>query len=192
MVFRGFVFVLALAPVFGQNSFIAFHEPVVALVHVRVIDGTGAPARADQAIVIDHGNITAVGNAGSVQIPAAVRQLDLAGHTVYPGLIGMHEHLFYPSFYPPTPGMPLYTEQAFSAPRLYLASGVTTMRTTGSLEPYTDLNLKKAIDAGTMPGPAIDVTGPTFKARTAMPSRCRPSARRRRRAAWSNIGRKKA
>ena len=192
MVFRGFVFVLALAPVFGQNSFVAFHEPVVALVHVRVIDGTGAPARADQAIVIDHGNITAVGNAGSVQIPAAARQLDLAGHTVYPGLIGMHEHLFYPSFYPPTPGMPLYTEQAFSAPRLYLASGVTTMRTTGSLEPYTDLNLKKAIDAGTMPGPAIDVTGPYIQGPNGyaiqMPAVSSPAQARRLVEYWAQEG----
>jgi hypothetical protein len=68
----------------------------------------------------------------------------------------MHEHLFYPS----GRGMPLYNEQAFSAPRLYLAAGVTSMRTAGSLEPYTDLNVKKAIDAQKMPGPKMDVTGP--------------------------------
>lgn len=138
----------------------AFNDAVVAIVHVRVIDGTGAPARTNQIVVIDHGAIAAAGDAASIQIPAGARQLDLAGDTVYPGLVGMHEHLFYPSFYPPTPGMPLYAEQAFSAPRLYLASGVTTMRTTGSLEPYTDLNIKKAIETGTIPGPAIDVTGP--------------------------------
>ncbi len=82
------------------------------------------------------------------------------GDTVYPGLVGMHEHLFYPSFYPPTVTVPLYAEQAFSAPRLYLASGVTTMRTTGSLEPYTDLNLKRVIDRGALPGPTMDITGP--------------------------------
>jgi imidazolonepropionase-like amidohydrolase len=152
---------LTLAPLLtAQNPFVAFNDPVVALVHVRVIDGTGAPARANQTIVLDHGNIAAAGDAASVPIPAGARQLDLTGATVYPGLIGMHEHLFYPSFYPHTPGMSLYAEQAFSAPRLYLASGVTTMRTTGSLEPYTDLNIKKAIDAGTIPGPSIDVTGP--------------------------------
>ena len=144
----------------AQDEFVAVRDPAIALEHVRVIDGTGAPARADQTILIDHGNIVGVGDAVSVQIPAGTRRLDLANHTVYPGLIGMHEHLFYPTFYPRTSGMALYAEQAFSAPRLYLASGITTMRTTGSLEPYTDLNLKKAIDAGTMPGPAIDVTGP--------------------------------
>ncbi len=144
----------------GVQPFIAFNDPIVALEHVRVIDGTGAPARANETIVVAHGEIAASGDAASVQIPAGARRVDLTGDTVYPGLVGMHEHLFYPSFYPPTPGMWLYAEQAFSAPRLYLASGVTTMRTTGSLEPYTDLNIKKAIDAATIPGPAIDVTGP--------------------------------
>jgi imidazolonepropionase-like amidohydrolase len=49
---------------------------------------------------------------------------------------------------------------AFSAPRLYLAGGVTTIRTAGSVEPYTDLNLKRLIDSGKMVGPKIHVTGP--------------------------------
>jgi imidazolonepropionase-like amidohydrolase len=123
MFLRACLLALAAIPVVAaQNPFIALDDPVIALTHVRVIDGTGTPARADQTIVIDRGNIAAVGDAASTQIPAAARQLNLAGHTVYPGLVGMHEHLFYPSFYPPTPGMPLYAEQAFSAPRIYLAS----------------------------------------------------------------------
>jgi imidazolonepropionase-like amidohydrolase len=82
--------------------------------------------------------------------------MDLTGATVIPGLVGMHEHLFYPS----GGGIPMYNEQAFSFPRLYLASGVTTARTGGSLEPYTDLNVKRLIDTGGMPGPKLDVTGP--------------------------------
>ena len=147
-----------LAP--GVQPFVVFNDAVIALEHVRVIDGTGAPARPNQTILIDHGLIAAAGEAATVKIPTGAHRLDLTGDTVYPGLIGMHEHLFYPSFYPATPGMPLYAEQAFSAPRLYLASGVTTIRTAGSLEPYTDLNLKQAIATGTIPGPAIDVTGP--------------------------------
>ncbi len=77
----------------------------------------------------------------------------------------MHNHLFYVArpdddsewkFEPPV----LVPQMTFSAPRLYLAGGVTTMRTTGSVETYTDLNLKQAIDEGKLPGPHIDVTGP--------------------------------
>ncbi len=76
------------------------------------------------------------------------------GYSVIPGLVGMHDHMFYPM------GNVVFGEMAFSFPRLYLAGGVTTIRTTGSLEPYTDLEIKKKIDAGGMPGPKIHVTGP--------------------------------
>jgi imidazolonepropionase-like amidohydrolase len=48
----------------------------------------------------------------------------------------------------------------FSFPRLYLAGGVTSLRTTGSLETYTDLELKKMIDTGKIPGPKLHITGP--------------------------------
>jgi imidazolonepropionase-like amidohydrolase len=140
----------------GIQPFESFQDRVIALQHLRVIDGTGAPARADETIIIDNGKITAVGPVGSVQLPTDMRTMDLSGYTAFPGLVGMHEHLFYPS----GGGIALYTEQAFSAPRLYLASGVTTMRTAGSLEPYTDLNVKGEIDSHKMPGPNIDATGP--------------------------------
>jgi imidazolonepropionase-like amidohydrolase len=138
----------------GVKPFIRIDAPVVALEHVRVIDGTGAAPMEDQTVVIDHGRIAAVGRAGDVRIPDGAQRLALANHTVIPGLIGMHEHLFYPSFN----GVPLYIEQGMSFPRLYLASGVTTARTAGTLEPYTDLNIKKMIDAGRMPGPKMHIT----------------------------------
>ncbi|HML15429.1 MAG TPA: amidohydrolase family protein [Bryobacteraceae bacterium] len=140
----------------GIQPFVSVNDPVVALIHVRVIDGTGAPAAEDQTVVIDHGKIAAVGLAASTAVPPNARHIDLAGHTVIPGLVGMHEHLFYPS----GEGIPIYTEQAFSFPRLYLASGVTTARTAGSMEPYTDMNVKALIDAGRMPGPEFYITGP--------------------------------
>ena len=57
-------------------------------------------------------------------------------------------------------GAVVVPQMTFSAPRLYLANGVTTMRTTGSVEPYADLNVKREIDTGQMIGPHMDVTGP--------------------------------
>src|SRR5579872_4939932 len=138
----------------GIQPFVSVSDPVIALEHVRVIDGTGAPAAEDQTIVVDHGKIVAVGR--GVSIPSNARRIDLAGHTVIPGLVGMHEHLFYPS----GEGIPIYTTQAYSFPRLYLASGVTTARTGGSMEPYTDLTVKRLIDTGKMPGPNFYITGP--------------------------------
>lgn len=139
------------------HSFVEQDVPILALTHVRVVDGTGAAARADQTLIIEDGKIAALGNASTTKIPASAKVLDLVGHTVIPGLVGMHDHMFYPS---PGGGLPLYPEHAQSFPRLYLAGGVTSLRTTGSLEPYADLELKKAIDAGEIAGPKIHVTGP--------------------------------
>jgi imidazolonepropionase-like amidohydrolase len=136
------------------RSFVKVNAPIVALTHVRVIDGTGAPARNDQTIVLNKGKIEAVGSSASVTVPASAQTLDMMGHSIFPGLVGMHDHMFYPV------GDAIFGEMAFSFPRLYLAAGVTTIRTTGSLEPYTDLELKKAIDAGMTPGPHMHVTGP--------------------------------
>lgn len=140
--------------------YIAVSEKVVALTHVQVIDGTGGAPSADQTIVLEDGKIAFVGASAGAKIPGGARVLDLAGHTVYPGLVGMHEHLFYAE-----PGSKELTGLAASeavqtAPRLYLAAGVTTARTTGSVEPYTDLNMKHQIDSGLSPGPDLDVTGP--------------------------------
>jgi imidazolonepropionase-like amidohydrolase len=140
----------------GIKPFVSVDAPVVALQHVRVIDGTGAPPREDQTIIVDHGKISAAGLSASTSEPAGAQSIDLTGATVIPGLVGMHEHLFYPT----GGGIPIYNEQPFSFPRLYLASGVTSARTAGSLKPYTDLNLKRLIDTGKMPGPKLYVTGP--------------------------------
>jgi imidazolonepropionase-like amidohydrolase len=135
----------------------------VVLTHVRIIDGTGAPAVDDQTILIEDGKIIRISKNAPVDSTAQV--LDLHGDTVLPGLVGMHEHLFYierpDSEADGSSKAPLIAgEMAFSSPRMYLAAGVTTMRTAGSVEPYTDLNLKREIDAGNLPGPHIDVTAP--------------------------------
>src|SRR6266849_579069 len=136
------------------RGFVKVDAPLVALTRVRVIDETGAAEREDQTIVISKGKIESVSDAASASVPKDAQLLDLHGYTVIPGLVGMHDHMFYPV------GNVVFGEMAYSFPRLYLAGGVTTIRTTGSLEPYTDLEIKKAIDGGKMPGPKIHVTGP--------------------------------
>jgi imidazolonepropionase-like amidohydrolase len=134
---------------------------VLVLEHVRLIDGTGSAPQEDMRIDIAGGKITAVQAAiAHSPYPPNAKVLGLTGKTVIPGLVGMHEHLFYPTPQQPPGGVALYGEAPDSAPRLYLAGGVTTARTAGSLEPYTDLELKREIDAGLLPGPKLDVTGP--------------------------------
>ena len=144
-----------LAPYVKENA------PDLVLDHVRLIDGTGSAPQEDMRIEIASGKITAVTSAkAQATYPPDAKVLDLTGKTLIPGLVGMHEHLFYPLPQQPEGGVGLYGEAADSAPRLYLAGGVTTARTAGSLEPYTDLELRRKIDAGLLPGPKLDVTGP--------------------------------
>jgi imidazolonepropionase-like amidohydrolase len=146
------------------QSFLTVNAPAVVLRNVRVIDGSGAPTLENQAIVIVDGKIRSIGPSGSAQIPAGAQTIDLAGRTVLPGLVGMHDHLFYPSPYGEAgrvAGAPAsYNAMDVSFPRLYLAAGVTSIRTTGTLEPYTDLQIKELIDSGHIPGPDMYVTGP--------------------------------
>ena len=137
----------------------------VILEHVQVIDGSGAAPLADRNVVIEAGKVAAIRPGGDETPAEGTTLLDLRGHTVMPGIVGMHEHLFYiplPNLAPDgTFERPaLFQQMSFSAPRLYLANGVTTARTAGSVETYTDLRLKEAIEKGTLPGPHLDVTGP--------------------------------
>jgi imidazolonepropionase-like amidohydrolase/uncharacterized protein YndB with AHSA1/START domain len=145
-----------------SKEFIRVSSPIVALEHATVIDGTGAPARQDQTIVIASGRIAALGPSGTVDIPANAERVNLAGYTALPGLVGMHDHLFYARNFFHTDDL-LAHVMPFSYPRLYLANGVTTIRTTASFEPYADLEIKRKVDAGTLIGPKIHVTSPCIE-----------------------------
>ncbi len=151
------------APGKAVQPFVGIAAGKIALAHVRIVDGTGAPAQDDRLLLIDGGRIAGIG-AGSDPVPSGYRVIDATGQTVMPGIVGMHDHQYYiaaPNIGPGGFDPPLMVPQmTFSSPRLYLAAGVTTLRTTGSVEPYTDLNMKRAIDAGALPGPHMDVTGP--------------------------------
>src|SRR6516164_7025916 len=78
------------------REFVKYDDAVIALTHVRVIDGTGAATRADQTLIIRDGKIAALGDAASSAIPAGAKVLDLSSHTVFTGIVGMHNHLYYP------------------------------------------------------------------------------------------------
>ena len=160
-VIGGAIATLALAlaipsPAATQNfdQFIAIRGSSIALTHATVIDGTGAPAKMDQTILIEGDRITAIGPSGSVRTPAGAEVVDLSGQTVIPGLVGLHDHSYY------TGGNGRAAQLSFSGSRLYLASGVTTIRTTGAQQPYAELNLKREIDAGNVIGPSMFTTGP--------------------------------
>jgi imidazolonepropionase-like amidohydrolase len=139
-----------------RQQLIRTEAPVIALAHVRVIDGTGTAPLDDQTLVISAGKIQSIDAAATAKIPANAQTLDLTGYTVLPGLVGMHNHMFFPMGGSP----PMYSNMGSSFPRLYLALGVTTIRTTGSIAPYTDLEIKRLIDSGRMIGPKMHITAP--------------------------------
>jgi hypothetical protein len=141
------------------RPFVSIDAPVVALMHVQLVDGTGAPARADQTVVVRGGIVEAVGPSAATPPPAEARVLDLTGHTVFPGQVGLHEHTYFASIDAATGGIRQLTPMNFSAPLLYLAYGVTTAMTAGSALPYHELNLKRAVDTGDIPGPRFLISG---------------------------------
>ncbi|MCC6241449.1 MAG: amidohydrolase family protein [Gemmatimonadaceae bacterium] len=136
------------------RAFVAVDTPVVVLRHVRIIDGTGAPAREAQSLVIRDRKIAAMGPDARIPTPAGALEIDLTGHSVMPGMVMMHEHLFYPT------GNGIYANLSASFPRLYLAGGVTAMRTGGNMNGYGEINTARAIARGDMAGPWIDATAP--------------------------------
>ncbi|MEP6743263.1 MAG: amidohydrolase family protein [bacterium] len=136
-------------------EFIIASAPLIALTHVRVIDGTGSPAKEDQTILIEAGRIKAIGDASGIVVPGGAKVFDLRDHTAIPGLVGMHEHLFYTT---DAGKRDVSATQTF--PRLYLAAGVTTIRTAGTLNLDGDLSAKQSIDAGDEPGPKIYLSSP--------------------------------
>ena len=155
MVVRGFSGATAQTPnPSARANFVKIDAPVIVLTHARVIDGTGAPARENQTLIIRDGNIASVGEASSIQLPAGATIIDLSGRSVIPGLVMMHEHLYY------TTGPGVYGQLGTSFSRLYLAGGVTTMRTGGNVNGIMDINLARRIAAGELAGPSIDATAP--------------------------------
>ena len=135
------------------KEFVSFDAKTIALTHVQLVDGTGAAPKKDQTIVIKDGEIAAVGQSSQVSIPEDADVLDLKGHTVIPGIVGLHDHTFYTT-------NRREAQMNTSSPRLYLASGVTTIRTTGSFSPYSEINMKRSIEDGESVGPRMHITGP--------------------------------
>ena len=133
--------------------YVSVSAPVVALTHARLVDGTGAPSREDQTVIVTGTQISAVGPTVSTVVPAGAQILDLSGHTLIPGLVQLHEHTYFG-------GVKQMTEMSTSGPLLYLAMGVTTAMTAGSQFPYPELNMKRMVDAGQLPGPRFRITGP--------------------------------
>lgn len=168
------------------RRFVRTDAAVIALRNARVIDGTGAPARGAQTLLIRDGRIAAIGAEGAVPIPSDATQINLDGRTVIPGLVMVHEHLYYPT------GGGTYANLGESFTRLYLAGGVTSMRTGGNVNGFSDINIARAIARGEKAGPWIDATAPYITgpglALTQMQPVRNPAEARRMAQYWADAG----
>jgi imidazolonepropionase-like amidohydrolase len=141
-------------------AYIKVNDATFAITHVKLIDGTGKPAKSNQTIIIADGKIQRLGDDAKIKLPEGIKTIDGTGKTLTPGLVMLHEHLFYTVM---AGRLFNIAEMPWSFPRMYLAGGATTIRTGGSVEPQTDLNIKRLIGEGKMLGPDMDVTAPYFE-----------------------------
>lgn len=139
------------------TDFIAVQDSIVVIKNITLIDGTGGTVKYNQDILLRNNTIAAIGTTGDITFPENTHIIDASGKTLIPGMIMMHEHLFHAK---PFFGMFKAVHMTNTFPQLYLAGGVTTMRTAGSIEANTDLNIKNLIDQGKRLGPKIDVSTP--------------------------------
>ena len=140
----------------GLAPFVTINKASVSITHVRLVDGTGAPALSDATVVFSGGRILAAGASATTPVPAGSRIIDGEGRTLLPGMVGTHSHLFTGWGEP----VQLWRGTAVTFPRLYLAAGTTSLRTTGAVDALADLKEKGRIDAGQVPGPKLDLTAP--------------------------------
>lgn len=128
-------------------------ERVIALVGGTVIDGTGNLPFTGYSILIRGERIAKVGR--KVKIPKGAIVINITGKTVIPGLIDMHGHMYVRATGPQRSQFEAY-------PLLYLAGGVTTVRSPGDFEPEGMVALRERIRRGEATGPRIFTAGPYF------------------------------
>lgn len=140
----------------SKSEFVIYNQPEIVLQNARVVDVVKGTVFEGYSIVISNGKIKSIGKPGKFPFPKSARVVDLTGKTILPGLVMLHEHFDYNT------GAGIWQFHPVSFPKLYLAAGVTTLRTAGADNPMHDLNLKRRIDKGNVVGPRMFVTGPMF------------------------------
>ena len=155
LLFVGLVYP-GIAQEFSANvkPFVSLQEKVFAITNVTLIDGTGKAPQYNMTVLVREGKIAEIGTTASVTLPNGSYTIDGKGKTLIPGFVMLHEHIFYTKIFEGEFNVVNMTN------RMYLAGGVTTMRTGGSVSPHTDLNINRYIQEAKMIGPKMDVTGP--------------------------------
>ena len=139
-----------------KSKFAIYNSGEIVLQNARIVDVIKGTVLVGQSLFIADGKIKSIGKTGELQFPKTAQVINLEGKTILPGLVMLHEHMNYNT------GAAVWNFQPLSFPKLYLAGGVTTLRTAGAENPMYDLNLKRQIDNGQKIGPRMFITGPMF------------------------------
>ncbi|MGB1842308.1 MAG: amidohydrolase, partial [Longimicrobiales bacterium] len=125
-------------------------EGVIALTGARLITMNGDEVIERGDLIIRDNRISAVGPAGSVEIPEDADVRDMSGRTIYPGLVDIHAHTWF--------AWGVHRRQV-SQLLAQLAYGVTTQRdpqtSSEDIVTYADL-----METGDLIGPRLFSTGP--------------------------------
>jgi imidazolonepropionase-like amidohydrolase len=144
---------------YAVKKFIDYDSSLIAFTHCKLADVRHLKVLEDQTVIVRNGVITAVDDSKKLTPPPGSTIIDLTGKSLLPGFVLMHEHMFYAAYAADFSYLHV-KELPITFPKLYLACGATMIRTAGSVEPYSDLNLKRDIDKGKDLGPEMDVTAP--------------------------------
>lgn len=162
------------APVFAQSNFsdetrkyIEYNDSIIVFKNALLIDGKADPPKPNQTVIIRNGKIEWLGDDANAIVPKAANIIQLNGKALMPGFVMLHEHMYISAFDVDTRLLNV-RQLPLSFPRLYLACGATTIRTCGSVEPYSDISIKKAIDQGLSPGPSIELTAPYIEGKSSL------------------------
>ena len=160
---RGFTrFILILILIFSS---VLVAQDQIAIKCGQFVDVKGKKMISNVTILIEDNLISAVGQ--DLPIPEAAEIIDLSGYTVLPGLIDAHTHLLLQGDSTNAAyddqilreSIPYRTLRASLAARLSLENGFTTLRDIGNEGTmYADVDLKKAINKGVIPGPRLQVS----------------------------------
>jgi imidazolonepropionase-like amidohydrolase len=167
---RRFLFILFLLPIVALGQ---IKKEVIALKCGSLIDPKTETVTRDVVVLVEENLIKGVGK--GIPIPSGAKVIDLSDATVLPGLIDGHTHILLQGDVTAAEydeqllkeSIPYRTIRAVVAAKTALENGFTTMRdveTEGAM--YADVDVKRAINRGIIPGPrlfvstrSLDVTG---------------------------------
>ena len=154
--------VLASSPLLAQNAATApAQRTLVRAGHL--LDVKTGQLLNDQTIVVTGSTIQSIAPTASVPAQPSDTVLDLSSLTVLPGLIDVHTHLTMNTDFDPfrevTSTSAKEAINGVANARTTLMAGFTTVRNVGAYN-FVDVDLRDAINAGQVPGPHMQVSGP--------------------------------